>query len=185
MLAQLLELHDMELVRVDPLADHAFRAINPLAKVPALVDGDVTLFESRLICEYLDDKSSANDGKSFFQRNTPGYYGIQKAHALADGVLDAALATVMELRREDAEHSGFWLERWHVAMLHAIKDMTLNDLGTSDRVHMGTIATVSALAYLDYRLPPLNWRECNRALREWYETMESQPWIRKTAPEEI
>lgn len=184
MLAKLLDLHDLELVRVNPLVDDAFRKINPLGKVPVLIDGDMSLFESHLIAEYLDDKSSANGGKSYFQRNTPSYYAIQRAHALADGVLDAAVATVMELRRKDAEHSAFWLERWHVGMVHAIENMGTDSLGTSDQIHIGTIATVSALGYLDFRLSPLNWRECNPALRDWYDAMGSQPWVRATVPED-
>jgi glutathione S-transferase len=36
--------------------DNAFRAVNPFAKVPALIDGDLTLFESAAICTYLSDK---------------------------------------------------------------------------------------------------------------------------------
>ena len=33
-----------------------FLAVNPFAKIPALVDGDLTLFESAAICTYLADK---------------------------------------------------------------------------------------------------------------------------------
>lgn len=33
-----------------------YLAINPIGKVPALVDDDVTLAESEVICEYLEDK---------------------------------------------------------------------------------------------------------------------------------
>jgi len=49
-----------ELVRLD-LSLHenrtpAFLAVHPLGEVPALVDGDVTLFESSAICLYLADR---------------------------------------------------------------------------------------------------------------------------------
>lgn len=183
-LAQLLNLGDLELVRANPLADEALRKINPLGKVPALIDGDLSLFESSLICEYLDDKGSAVGGKSFLQRKTPQYYSVQKAHMLANGIMDAAVATVMELRRNDAEQSAFWLERWHAAMVHAVQSIDLDTLGDSDRVHIGTIATVCALGYLDFRLPPLNWRECNPALKQWYEVIENQPWAVETMPKD-
>lgn len=38
--------------------NESFLAVNPFAKVPALVDGDFTLFESAAICNYLADKYS-------------------------------------------------------------------------------------------------------------------------------
>lgn len=33
-----------------------FLAVSPLGKVPVLVDGDVTVYDSTLICEYLEDR---------------------------------------------------------------------------------------------------------------------------------
>ncbi|MEH6636492.1 MAG: glutathione S-transferase family protein [Halioglobus sp.] len=36
--------------------DADFRAISPLGKIPALVDGDFSLADSSVICEYLDEK---------------------------------------------------------------------------------------------------------------------------------
>ena len=183
-LANILNIENLELIRINPMTDEHFRSINPLGKVPALVDGDMVLQDSTLICEYLDDKSSAAGGKSVYRRNTPHFYTEQKSHALANGIMDAAVSTMMELRRKDAEHSGYWLERWHVAMIHALKSVQLDTLGDGDNPNMGTIATVCALGYLDFRLPPLNWRECNPQLRNWYEMIEIQPWVQATAPQE-
>lgn len=47
-----------ELVQVDEAmrASEEYRRIHPLGKVPALVDGEVSLFESAAICLYLADK---------------------------------------------------------------------------------------------------------------------------------
>ena len=36
--------------------DAAFRAANPRLEVPALVDGDATVYDSTIILEYLEDK---------------------------------------------------------------------------------------------------------------------------------
>ncbi|WP_445937797.1 glutathione S-transferase family protein, partial [Pseudomonas sp.] len=33
-----------------------FRELSPLGRIPALKDGDVTLADSSVICQYLDDK---------------------------------------------------------------------------------------------------------------------------------
>jgi GSH-dependent disulfide-bond oxidoreductase len=48
----------------------AFRAINPNAKVPALVDGDATVFDSNAILLYLAEKSG-----QFLPANTPAARG--------------------------------------------------------------------------------------------------------------
>jgi glutathione S-transferase len=49
-----------ELVRLDPSKQEnqtpAYLAVHPFGDVPALVDGDVTLFESSAICLYLADR---------------------------------------------------------------------------------------------------------------------------------
>lgn len=37
-----------------------FRAMSPLGKIPVLVDGDVALADSSVICEYLDEKYPAH-----------------------------------------------------------------------------------------------------------------------------
>ena len=45
-----------EIVRQMPFAgDTEYLKINPLGKVPSLVDGDLTLCDSKVICQYLDD----------------------------------------------------------------------------------------------------------------------------------
>ena len=51
---------DHERVVVDYLAGEngtpEFRAVNPMGKIPALVDGDVVVTETAAICAYLADR---------------------------------------------------------------------------------------------------------------------------------
>jgi glutathione S-transferase len=48
---------DFELrLTADGLRSPAFRALNPLGKIPVLVDAAVTLPESEVICQYLDER---------------------------------------------------------------------------------------------------------------------------------
>lgn len=182
MLALAAKLPDLELVRANPLADEALRAVNPLGKIPALVDGDLTLIDSPLICEYLDDKSVALGNPGFFRKQSPGYYLVQRTHALADGVLDAAVATVMERRRPDSEQSFHWLRRWHLAITSGLAWIEQQDLGGAAQPHIGTFATVAALGYLDFRLPDMLWRNHHPTLAAWYAAMETADWVAATKP---
>ena len=158
MLVLAAKLPDVELVRASPLTDDAMRVINPLGKIPALVDGDLTLIDSPLICEYLDEKVLALGHPGFMRRNAPDYYLVQRTHALADGILDAAVATVMEGRRQDSERSSHWLRRWHLAITGALEWLEKQQLGDPTQPHIGTLAVVAALGYLDFRLPELRLR---------------------------
>lgn len=182
MLALAAKLPDLELVRANPLADDTLRAVNPLGKVPALVDGELTLIDSPLICEYLDDKSMALGNPSFFHKQQSDYFLVQRSHALADGVLDAAVATVMERRRQDSEQSSHWLRRWRQAITSGLAWLESQDIGSAAQPHIGTFATVAALGYLDFRLPDLHWRDQNPSLARWYAEMESIGWVAATQP---
>ena len=42
----------------------AFRAVNPNGKLPALIDGDATVFDSNAILLYLGEKTGQFSGKS-------------------------------------------------------------------------------------------------------------------------
>jgi len=157
------------------------RAKNPLGKIPALVDGELSLFESTLICEYLDDKHVAGGGRSFFRKDEAGYYLRQREHMRANGILDAAVPTVMESRRT-TEHSQHWLGRWKLAIDSALKTVELEHLGSAEDPHIATVAMVAALGYLDFRLSHYQWRNCNAALADWYKSLEDQDWLVNTAP---
>jgi glutathione S-transferase len=182
MLALAAELPNLEVIRANPLADETLRTINPLGKIPALVDGDLTLIDSPLICEYLDDKSMAMGNPSLFHKNQPDYYLIQKTHSLADGVMDAAVATVMEGRRRESEQSPLWLKRWHLAITSGLACLENQELGSADHPHIGTFAAVAALGYIDFRLPNLLWRKDHPTLAHWYTALETATWAIATKP---
>lgn len=182
MLALAAELPGLELVKTNPIADESLRAINPLGKIPALKDGDLVLIDSPLICEYIDDKVTAAGRPGFLQKNTPVYYHNQKIHALADGILDAAVATIMEKRRQDAEQSAYWLARWRTAITGALAVLEIARLGNPAEAHIGTIAVIAALGYLDFRLPDLNWRAERPDLAQWLAPFADLPWVRATQP---
>jgi len=159
------------------------REFNPLGKLPALVDGATRLFDSPLICEYLDEKYEESGKPSLFHCGKADYYHIQSAHALADGILDAAVATAMENRR-DTEKSAYWLERWQKALQAGIRHANLRALGDTNQVNIATISTMAALGYLDFRLDHYNWRSWNSELADWQQQLAAETWVLATAPKE-
>src|SRR5262245_2649194 len=64
-------------------------ASNPLQKVPALVtDGGEVLFDSSVICEYLD---SLHDGRKLFPPAGGARWRALALMALSDGIADAGI----------------------------------------------------------------------------------------------
>ncbi|MDO5626036.1 MAG: glutathione S-transferase N-terminal domain-containing protein [Pseudomonadota bacterium] len=140
-------------------------ATNPLGKVPCLVmDGQEAVFDSRVIVEYLDTLSPV--GK-LIPASGRERLEVKTWEALADGVMDAAIAARMESTwpgRAEGERSAAWVAR-HMqkvddalaAMGHGLGDKPWCSAGV--QLTLADIAVGCALGYLDFRFPDLPWRE--------------------------
>ena len=157
-------------------------AVNPLGKIPCLVREDgPALYDSRVICAYLDDLWGLG-----LYRSGAARWDVLTLEATADGMLDAALLWVYEhrLRAEDARHEG-WVEgqlgkinrgldalegRW-IAALHG-------------PLSMGHVAVGAMLGYLDFRGQVGDWREGRPQLAAWYAGFATRPSMMATVPVE-
>ncbi|QBF34027.1 glutathione S-transferase [Thalassococcus sp. S3] len=155
---------------------------NPLAKIPALERPEgPTLFDSRVICAYLDDR-----GKGGLYPEGPRRWETLTLEALADGILDAALLMTYERRlRPD----GMQWEDWSAAQWSKIERActALNTRWMSHlagKLDMGQIAVACALGYVDFRHDSYGWRNGNDALAAWFETMSARPSLAETVPPE-
>jgi len=159
---------------------------NPLGKVPCLVlDEQSALFDSRVIVEYLDTLSPVG------RLLPPG--GRERAdvkcwEALGDGVLDAALAVVIEtLRRTDAPQSPQWLARQR-GKIHATLDFMEKNLGQNPycmgvNFSLADVSVGCALGYLDFRFPELDWRAQHPNLQRLHEKLLERPAFQQTMPQ--
>jgi len=154
---------DFQLVLEDPWNGDAVRKINPLSKVPCLVmEGGEAVFDSRVIVEYLDTLSPV--GK-LIPPSGRERTAVRTWEALADGVLDAAVAARMEATwggRSDAQRSTAWIERQMTAVHAAIKAMS-QGLGekpfcAGNHYTLADVAVGCALGYLDFRFSHIDWR---------------------------
>ncbi len=174
---------ELELVPTNAwAADTDLVGDNPLSKVPALVlDNGETLFDSPVICEYLD---SLHAGHKLFPHESHERFRQLRVQALADGIMDAAVQIRVEntLRPEDKRWSG-WIDRQQAAITRAL-DALEKDVGHWGGVFLiGGITVVAALAYLDLR-QVCDWRAGRPHLAHWYTTTHNRRSVRETEPVE-
>lgn len=159
--------------------DERIAAFNPLAKVPAarLVDGTL-LFDSRVICEYLDDLG----GGSLFPRG-PERWRVLTEQALGDGLLDAALLARYENTcRNDEIRSVDWIEGQMAKIAAVLDQMERSVVVFGHHVTIGSLTIACALGYLDFRFASYDWRASRPSLVSWYEHISQRPSLRDTVP---
>lgn len=185
-IAQMLSL-EMEEINIDPRSNATFRKVNPLAKIPALLLDDGTIFfDSPVICEYLDHKGG---GKFFPKVGLLGDSGERwralHLQALGDGLCDAAVAHVIEHRLPEEKRNADAIKR-HVAAITASFD-TLEAAAASfsQEPTIGEVTVGCALGYLDFRLPDYAWRKSRPALAAWYQRFLDEPAMVDTMPRNL
>ena len=95
---------------------------NPSGKVPtALLDDDTPLFDSRVICAYIDTLSNS---LSLYPENLKDRFSAMTLEALADSILDAALLCRYESVLRPQEY--YWA-LWHDSQMEKV-DSGLDDL---------------------------------------------------------
>ncbi len=161
--------------------DERIAAFNPLAKVPAakLADGTL-LFDSRVICEYLNDSV----GGSLFPRGAERWRVLTE-QALGDGLLDAALLGRYEMTCRPSEHrSSEWAGGQMTKIAAALDHMeaTVADFGSG--ITIGSLTIACALGYLDFRFADVDWRGTRPALATWFATISQRPSLSATVPAE-
>lgn len=167
----------IEEIEVDPWTDASLRSLNPLAKVPTLVtdDGQV-LFESAVICEYLDHLA----GGRLFPLAGPARWRALRLQGAADGACTAAGRLYADEHRPADQRSTAMMGRLAQAV-----DATLDALEVGDRLAdepgIGELAVFVLLDYLDFRWPQRDWRCAHPALAAWHARMAQRPAFRATA----
>ncbi|HEY1245535.1 MAG TPA: glutathione S-transferase family protein [Hyphomicrobiaceae bacterium] len=160
----------IEVTQVDtnPLDNPEVTAANPLGKIPALiVDGNTAIFDSHVICEYLDSLAPA---PVLFPRSGAERIKTLTLGSLADGMLDAALLLVYEkrFRPEDKWHAP-WQERQQAKIDRALDVLERKPPGWKESPDYGHLTLACALGYLDFRHEG-KWRAGHPALVAWLET---------------
>ena len=157
---------------------------NPLGKVPVLVlDDDTTVFDSRVIAEYLDHASPV---ARLIPENTRHRIQVRRWEALADGCTDATVAITVEKRRPEQMQLREHIARQQAKVDRALRAMS-DELGTKswcsgEFFNLYDIAAGCCLGFLDLRLPDLPWRRLYPNLARFAEKLAQRPSFRDTVP---
>ena len=169
-------------IALTPVASNAqLNEENPLGKIPALVLEDgTTLFDSRVICEYLD---TLHDGPRLFPADERERWAALRRQALADGLLDAAILGRYEtfLRPEERQWTD-WIDGQRAKFRRALDALEGEADRFGDTVDIGTIAAGCAADYLDFRSLDDGWRDSRPRLAAWLEKFAARPSMQATRP---
>ena len=169
----------IERVPADPWSSPArLIAANPLCKVPALLTDDgLALFDSPVICEYLD---SVGDAPPMFPAAGAARWRALKLQALGDGILDAAVGRRQEQGRPREDAREVAMARHKAAVDHALAALEAEP--PERPLDIGTLTAGCALGYLDFRFAGEPWRDAHPKLAAWFESVAVTPALMRTAP---
>ena len=160
--------NDLELETVDwSSADGIAKlALNPLAKVPALIADGKLIADSRVIMEYFDLRAG---GGKIIPNDPETRIDVLSQAALIEGMIDASILIVYETRlRPENMVMDSIMQRYRDKIIRGLA-MVGASTSSYDNGAMPTIADISLAAlldYLDFR-DIVSWRDHAPQLVDW------------------
>lgn len=176
---------ECELVLEDVWSEHStILQFNPLGKVPCLLmDDGGAMFDSSVIVDYLNTLTPV--GK-LIPSNGRGRAEVRCWEALADGMLDAAVAIRLEKQRSGQLQSQQWIDRQWKKVHASIKAM---DEGLGDQLYctglqysLADIAVGCALSWMTFRFPEVTWRDDYPRLATLVDKLGERASFKDSAP---
>jgi glutathione S-transferase len=160
----------IEHVDTSALRNERLSRENPLSKIPVLrLDDGTRLFDSRVICEYLD---SLAPGPCLFPRTGPARFQTLTLGALGDGIIEAALLVASERRfRSEDKWVPSWIDRQQLKIDGALRHLEADPPRWEASPDYGHLTVAVALGYLDLRQQGA-WRETSPRLAAWLALFE-------------
>jgi glutathione S-transferase len=152
---------------------------NPLSKIPTLVlDDGTVLYDSRVICEYLDGLHS---GRKLFPADPKARMLALRRQALGDGALDFLLLLRNERERPQPSQPHLSTYATKKAAVLGAFEQEADALAASD-FDIGHIGIGGALCYLDFRYADEPWRHAHPKIAKWHAEFCARPSVRATEP---
>ncbi|MEI7037657.1 glutathione S-transferase family protein [Fulvimonas yonginensis] len=151
-------------------------ALNPLGKVPVLIDGGLVLFDSNVICEYLDGLGDPR----LIPVGPSSRYRALRLQALAQGIADAGIAVRWEAERRPEALRWPAMREGQLAKIAAACDHLEAELGDGLAPDLGAIALATALSWIEFRRV-YAFQAGRPRLAAWYADFSARPSMRATA----
>ena len=153
---------------------------NPLDKVPVLLrEGEESLFDSRVIVEFLDAQSKAS---KVFPDVGPARWRALRLQAIGNGIMDAAVFNRFYTGAGPEQfHWPEFLDGQINKVKQALDTLETEAVDLGQDAGIGAIAVACALSYLDFRYSEtLDWRKGRDKLAGWYATFSKRNSMRAT-----
>ena len=174
---------DCEMVTVTPWEDSAEMAINPLRKVPFLItDEGQEVFDSRVICEYLDSQS---ESPCFLPAIAAQRLVVKTRDAMVEGAMDAVLTILMsKFVDPDMGDTMIW-RQWLMSKANRVLEELEKNIDSRDFQDISDINCYCLLDFWLFRLQQLNeydWRSKHPKLQSWFARISERESCKKTNP---
>ncbi len=175
-----------EFVVENPWSDDSpLIAKNPFSKVPTLEIGPGNfLFESVQVVHYLDHIN----GKPMMPKDPEGYWQAQWWQAVGNGIIDAGIARIMEIRRPEDKQMPEKIarEEGRIARALDLAEATLHgwEFLIGNRFSLADLVLGVGLQYTDFRFPH-DWRSSHPRLAKWLAGITSRKSFEETLPPEF
>jgi len=179
------ETGQMDSIEIAPIPTTPFdtapevASANPLGKIPALIrDEGPTIYDSRVICRFLDDRAQSN----LYPQGR--LWETLTLEATADGIMEAAILMLYEHKLRPAEAVlDSWVDAQWDKIARAVDALNARWIShLRGPLDMGQIAVGCALAYLDFRHDARGWRKGNDALDDWFALFAQRDSMQATQP---
>ena len=165
---------DYDFVNLDIYGENrdVLRRNNPALKIPALIDGDQEIFDSRVIARYLSEQ----------QKRPPLTWDQENQLTLIDAANDSAVVLLLSERSGiDTKSGAMFYELQRERIMTTLKALSaLLDAGEFEQWNYPAICLYSLIDWIDFR-NLLDFSDAD-GLISWRDRMQNQPHVKATDP---
>jgi glutathione S-transferase len=154
---------------------------NPLMKVPTLTtDGGEVLYDSRVICAYLD---SLHSGRRLIPDAGGARWKAMRLEAQGDGITDAGILVRYETTlRPDALRWKEWIDGQTQKVMQGLDALEKEPEALAGDLTVGQIAVAAGIGWLQYRAVFGDIFATRPKLKAWYAALSERPSFKATIP---